>query len=63
MLYEVPNNNNVTRIANIVLNKAPNSHDTTRIGNNAPNCNGRTAIVNGGYIAIIQKSQLTRDKR
>ena len=34
MLDEVPNNNDVTRIANIVLNEAPNSHDATRIGNN-----------------------------
>ena len=33
MLYEVPNNN-VTRIANVVLNEAPNSHNTTHIGNN-----------------------------
>ena len=63
MLYEVPNNNKVIRIANIMLNEAPNSHDTTRIGNNALNCNGRTTILNGGYIAIIQKSRLTRDMR
>ena len=34
MLNEVPNNNDVKRIANIVLNKAPNSNDATRVGNN-----------------------------
>ena len=34
MLNEAPNNNVVTRIANIVLNEAPNSNDATRIGNN-----------------------------
>ena len=34
MLNEVPNNNDVKRVANIVLNKAPNSNDITRVGNN-----------------------------
>ena len=34
MLNKAPNNNNVTRVANIVLNKAPNSNDATRIANN-----------------------------
>ena len=36
MLNEASNNNNndVTRIANIVLNETPNSNDTTRIANN-----------------------------
>ena len=34
MLKETPNNNDVTRIANIVLNKVPNSNDATRVGNN-----------------------------
>ena len=31
MLNEAPNNNDVTRIANIVLNKEPSSNDTTCI--------------------------------
>ena len=34
MLNEAPNNNDVMRIANIVLNKAPNSDDAIRIVNN-----------------------------
>ena len=34
MLNEVPHNNDVKRVANIVLNEAPNSNDATRIGNN-----------------------------
>ena len=34
MLNEVPNNNDVTHVANIVLNEAPNSNDAKRIGNN-----------------------------
>ena len=34
MLNEVPNNNDITGIANIVLNEMPNSNDTTCIGNN-----------------------------
>ena len=33
MLNEVPNNNDITRIANIVLNEVPNSNDTTHIVN------------------------------
>ena len=34
MLNKVPNNNDVTCIANIVLNKATNSNDVTCVGNN-----------------------------
>ena len=34
MLNEAPNNNDVMRVANIVLNKVPNSNDATRVGNN-----------------------------
>ena len=34
MLDEAPNNNDGTRVANIVLNEAPNSNDATRVGNN-----------------------------
>ena len=34
MLNEAPNNINFKRLANIVLNKAPNSNDATRVGNN-----------------------------
>ena len=36
MLNEAPNNNDVTCVANILLNKVPNSHDTMHIGNNVP---------------------------
>ena len=34
MLNEVPNNSDVKRVANTVLNEALNSNDTTLIGNN-----------------------------
>ena len=36
VLNEAPNNNNnnVTRVANIVLNETPNSNDATHVGNN-----------------------------
>ena len=34
MSNEAPNNNDVKRVANIVLNKAPNSNDATHVGNN-----------------------------
>ena len=34
MLNEVPNNNDVKRIANIMLNEAPNCNNATCVGNN-----------------------------
>ena len=34
MLNEAPNNNDIKRVANIVLNKAPNSNGTMHVGNN-----------------------------
>ena len=34
MLNEAPNNNDMKRVANIVLNEAFNSNDTTHVGNN-----------------------------
>ena len=34
MLNEVPNNNDVTHIENMVLNEAPNSNDTKCVANN-----------------------------
>ena len=33
MLNEVPNNNDIMRVANIVLNEAPNGNDATCIAN------------------------------
>ena len=63
MLNKGPNNNDVTRVANIVLNEAPNSNDTMHVANNVcvttmgvRNYHGCTTILNGGYIAIMQKS-------
>ena len=34
MFNEAPNNNDIKRVANIVLNNAPNSNDATCVGNN-----------------------------
>ena len=34
MLNEVPNNNNVMHVENMVLNEVPNSNDATRVANN-----------------------------
>ena len=34
MFNEAPNNNDVKRVANIVLNEVPNSNDAMRVGNN-----------------------------
>ena len=34
MLNKAPNNNDTTRVANIVLNEVPNSNDAIRSGNN-----------------------------
>ena len=63
MLDEAPNNNDIMRITNIVLNEVPYSNDATRVGINVFNCSGHTTILNGDYIAIMQKRRLTRDER
>ena len=34
MLNEVPNNNDIMHVANIVLTKVPNSYDATHVVNN-----------------------------
>ena len=34
MLNEAPNNNDIKRVANIVLNEASNNNDATRVGIN-----------------------------
>ena len=34
MLNKVPNNNDITHVANIVLNEVPNNNDATPVGNN-----------------------------
>ena len=34
MLNEAPNNNDIMRVANIVLKEVPNSNDAKRLGNN-----------------------------
>ena len=52
------NKNDVTRVANMVLNEAPNSYDAMRVGNNV----GLTAMGVQQFsmvaiiIAIVQKS-------
>ena len=33
MLNKVPNNNDITCVANIVLNEVPNSNDAMNVGN------------------------------
>ena len=65
MLNKAPNNNNVTRVANIVLNKAPNSNDATRIANNVhlTTMDAQQFSMAATYIATVQKSRYTRDKR
>ena len=65
MLSKAPNNNDVTCIAHIMLNKVPNSCDAIHVTINM-RLTTMGAIANnsqGGYIAIMQKSQLTRDKK
>ena len=34
MLNKAPNNNDITRVENMVLNKVPNSNDAMRVANN-----------------------------
>ena len=63
VLNEPPNNNDVMRIANIVLNEVTNSNDAMSATNNVCLTTKHTTILNGGYIAIMRKSRLTRDNR
>ena len=58
MLNEVPNNNDVMCIANIMLNEVPNSNDTMRVRNNArlTAMGTQQFSMAASYIAIMQKS-------
>ena len=62
MLNEAPNNNDVMHVANTVLNEVPNNEDATQHSQKcAFNYHGHTTMLNGSYIAVMQKSQLTRE--
>ena len=66
VLNEAPNTNDVTHVVNIVLNKVSNSNDAMHVVNNVhlTTMHWRTTILNAAIDrAIMQKSQLTRDKR
>ena len=59
------NKNDVTRVANMVLNEAPNSYDAMRVGNNVhlTAMGAQQFSMAAIIIAIVQKSRLTRDER
>ena len=63
MLNEAPNNNDVTHVTNIVLNKAPNSEDTMLIGNNRLTTMGAQQISMSAIEPSCRKANLpeTRD--
>ena len=63
MLNEEPTNNDVTHVINIVLNEAPNSNDAMCKGNNVRLTAMGAQFSMVAIIAIVQKSQLTRDER
>ena len=71
MLNEVPDNNDIMCVANIVLNEVPNSNDATWIEiemnwieSNVPlTIMGAQRFSVAAYIAIMQKSRLTRNER
>ena len=52
-------------IANIVLNEAANSNDTTRVGNNVrlSTMGTQQFSMAAAYIAIMQKNLLTKNER
>ena len=58
MLNEASNNNDVTHIANVVLNKVPNSNYTMHIANNV--C---LTTMSAQQFSIMRKSLLTQDER
>ena len=59
------NKNDVTHVANMVLNEAPNSYDAMRVGNNVrlTAMGAQQFSMAAIIIAIVQKSRLTRDER
>ena len=59
------NKNDVTRVANMELNKEPNSYDAMRVGNNVrlTAMGAQQFSMAAIIIAIVQKSRLTRDER
>ena len=57
-----PNSNDITHIANIVLNEVPNSNDTMCVVNNV-RLGAQQFLIAANYIAFIQKSQITRDEK
>ena len=57
MLNEVPNNNDITHVENMVLNEVPNSNDATCVANNVHLATmGAQQISMEAYTAIMQKS-------
>ena len=61
----MPNNNDATRIANIVLNEVPNNNDATSVVNNVylTTMGAQQFSMAAIQLAIMEKSRLTRDKR
>ena len=59
------NKNDVTRVANMVLNEVPNSYDAMRVGNDVrlTAMGAQQFSMAAIIIAIVQKSRLTRDER
>ena len=57
-----PNSNDITHIANIVLNEVPNSNDTMCVVNNV-RLGAQQFLIAANYIAFIQKRQITRDEK
>ena len=59
------NKNDVTRVANMVLNEVPSSYDAMRVGNNVrlTAMGAQQFSMAAIIIAIVQKSRLTRDER
>ena len=64
MLNETPNDNDVTRVANM-LSEAPNSNNATRVGNNVrlTATGAQQFSTAASYVAIMQKNRLTREER
>ena len=63
MLSEVPNNNDIMHVENIVLNETPNSNDARFAVNNVCLTTMGAQQFSMVAIAIMQKSRLTRNER
>ena len=63
MLNKAPNNNDIKRVANIVLNEVPNNNDVKRVANivlnEAPNSNDAMCLGKNVHLTAVGTQQFS----